>query len=103
MGEGIGDVAYFLATSLKPDCRRAYESELLNLYQESLNKHRVNEIDDKSLYQRYRAHLSYAFEAMIVTLAIGGMMERNSNIELIKRTSTAVNDHDSLVALSVGA
>lgn len=103
MGEGIGDVAYFLATSLKPDCRRAHEAELLNLYRESLTKHGVEEIDDKNLYQRYRAHLSYAFEAMIVTLAVGGMMERSSNIELIKRTSAAVYDHDSLVALSVGS
>lgn len=96
MGEGIGDVAYFLATALQPDCRRTHETELLNLYQESLTNHGVHEIDKKTLYQRYRAHLSYAFEAMIVTLAIGGMMEHGSNIELIKRTSAAVEDHDSL-------
>lgn len=102
MGEGIGDVAYFLATSLNPDCRRAHESELLNLYQASLTKHRVDEIDKNTLFQRYRAHLSYAFEAMIVTLAIGGLMERSSNIELIKRTSAAVEDHDSLAAIAVG-
>jgi hypothetical protein len=75
----------------------------LNLYQESLPKHGVEEIDDISFYQRYRAHLSYAFEAMIVTLAVGGMMEHSSNIELIKRTSAAISDHDSLVALSVGS
>jgi hypothetical protein len=30
-------------------------------------------------------------------------MERSSNIELIKRTSAAINDHDSLAALSVGS
>jgi thiamine kinase-like enzyme len=100
MGEGIGDVAYFLATALPPDCRRAYESELLNLYQASLTKRGVDEIDEKRLYQRYRAHLSYAFEAMVVTLAIGGMMERSSNMELIKRTATAISDHDSLAAVS---
>lgn len=103
MGEGIGDVAYFLATALQPDCRRNHESELLNLYQESLAVHGVGEIDGKSLYQRYRAHLSYAFEAMVVTLAIGGMMEWSSNIELIKRTAAAVDDHDSLDACAVGA
>ncbi|WP_446809176.1 hypothetical protein ACH50O_18255 [Methylomonas sp. 2BW1-5-20] len=43
----------------------------------------------------------YAVEAMIVTLAVGGMTELSSNIELLKRISVAVNDHDSLSALSV--
>jgi hypothetical protein len=38
---------------------------------------------------------------MIVTLAIGGMMEHGSNIELIKRTSAAVDDHDSLTTFAL--
>jgi len=102
MGEGIGDVAYFLATALQPDCRRVHETELLQLYQHALSKHGVDGLDEKSLYHRYREHLSYAFEAMIVTLAIGGMMERSSNIELIRRAAAAVSDHDSLLAWVAG-
>ncbi|MGZ4959117.1 MAG: phosphotransferase [Methylomonas sp.] len=100
MGEGIGDVAYFLATSLEPDCRRLHEKELLNLYLESLEKYDVAGIDEQSVYRRYRAHLTYAFEAMIVTLAIGGMMAAESNIGLIRRASQAVMDHDSFAALA---
>ncbi len=101
MGEGIGDVAYFLATSLDPECRRVHETELLNLYLESLATHGVTGIDEQGVYLRYRAHLTYAFEAMIVTLAIGSMMELDSNIELIRRTTEAVYDHDSFAALAI--
>lgn len=97
MGEGISDVAYFLATALKPDCRRNHESELLSLYQENLANFGAVQLDNQYVYNRYRVHLAYAFEAMIITLAIGGMMERSSNIELISRTSAAVSDHNSLV------
>jgi len=38
---------------------------------------------------------------MIVTLAIGGMMEHNSNLELIARVSAAVDDNDSYAALAL--
>ena len=34
------------------------------------------------MQQRYRAHLIYPFEAMIVTLAVGGMMNLEHNHEL---------------------
>jgi hypothetical protein len=34
IGEGIGDVSYFLATALKPEIRRLHELELLSKYHE---------------------------------------------------------------------
>jgi hypothetical protein len=74
VGEGIGDVAYFLATALAP----------------------------MVLYQRYRAHLTYPFEAMIISQAIGGMMAPESNRILIQRVAAAVEDHDAF-AVVVGA
>lgn len=100
MGEGISDIAYFLATALDPECRRAYEKELLALYLTTLDKLGVRELDEGQLYQRYRAHLVYPLEAMILTMAIGDMMERTSNIELIRRASAAVEDHDAFAALT---
>lgn len=99
LGEGIGDVAYFLATALQPDCRRHHETALLQHYLTSLLQHGVTDLDENTLYHRYRAHLVYAFEAMVVTLAVGGMMESDSNIELIKRSAAAVTDHDSFAAI----
>jgi len=101
MGEGISDLAYFMATSLKPECRRRHEKQLLELYLISLAKHGIGGLDDVRYYQRYRAHLVYPFEAMIVTLAIGGMMDEHSNLELIARVAAAIDDHDSYAALAI--
>lgn len=101
MGEGIGDIAYFLATSLTPQNRRAYENQLLKLYFTTLQAQGVADIDESGLYQRYRMHLTYPFEAMVITLALGNMMELNSNLELISRATSAIEDHDSFAALQL--
>ena len=42
--------------------------------------------------ERYRAHTSYAFEAMVVTLGVGDVMEEDVVFELIGRVSAAVGD-----------
>ena len=99
MGEGISDIAYFLATSLEPQTRRSHEKQLLALYVAALTKQGVKDIDESRLYQRYRAHLTYPFEAMVVTLALGDMMELNSNLELIRRAAAAVEDYESFGGL----
>jgi Ecdysteroid kinase-like family len=96
MGEGVSDVAYFLATSLDPVSRREYEKQLLSVYLTQLVKHGVEDFDEHQLFQRYRVHLSYAFEAMVVTLSIGGMMDLDANLEQVRRVTAAVDDHDSL-------
>lgn len=95
IGEGIGDVAYFLATALAPETRRIHELDLLARYQQVLAEQGVAAPDSTTLLQRYRAHLAYPFEAMVVTLAVGGMMELAANLELIRRTAAAIMDHDS--------
>ena len=100
MGEGISDVAYFLATSLDPECRRNHENQLLAIYLATLVKLGVDELDEHGLFQRYKIHLTYAFEAMVVTLAIGGLMDLAANIEQIRRVTAAVDDHDSFNMLT---
>ncbi len=99
VGEGIGDVAYFLATSLQPETRRKHEQYLLKRYAEQLSQSGVKAVDEKKLFQRYCQHLVYPFEAMVVTLAIGGMMDLGSNVEMIKRAAAAVDDHDSFARI----
>jgi hypothetical protein len=37
---------------------------------------------------------------MLVTLAIGDMMQSDANLELIKRATAAVEDHDSFARLT---
>ena len=58
----------------------------------------IAEGDD--LRARYRAHLCYPFEAMVVTLAVGGLMEDAVAEEMIRRTAAAVADHDAFAALN---
>ena len=88
-GEGISDIAYFLSTALNPETRRLHEASLIALYAQSLEENGVTGIDVNMLLQRYRAHLIYPFEAMIVTLAVGGMMNwratMNSYAEPLRR------------------
>ncbi|MGR8934567.1 MAG: phosphotransferase [Gammaproteobacteria bacterium] len=102
MGEGIGDVAYFLATALEPETRRAQEAELIALYQQGLAGHGIKGIEADKLWERYRAHLCYPLEAMLVTLAVGGMMDNGSNLSLISRAAAAAADHDAFAAVGQG-
>lgn len=101
IGEGVSDVAYFLSTALSPEMRRLYEAELLIRYTQALADNGVADVDNAQLMQRYRAHLVYAFEAMIVTLAVGGMMNLDCNLELIRRTAAAVEDLDAFSVLPI--
>jgi hypothetical protein len=98
-GEGISDIAYFLSTSLKPETRRLHEKELIEIYAKSLEENGIADIDINILLQRYRTHLIYPFEAMIVTLAVGGLMNLENNHELIRRTAAAVDDLDAFASI----
>jgi hypothetical protein len=101
IGEGVSDVAYFLSTALSVETRRLYEGELLVKYAQMLADNGVVDVDNTSLVQRYRAHLVYGFEAMVVTLAVGGMMNLDCNLELIRRTARAVEELDAFSALPI--
>lgn len=99
LGEGVGDLAYLFATALTPELREAEEVGLLAHYQHCLAGHGVKDVDASQLLQRYRAHLCYPFEAMVVTLAIGGMMDAAANTTLIHRAAQAVARWESFEAL----
>ena len=97
--EGISDIAYFLSTSLNTETRRLHEVSLIAIYAQCLQDNGIVGIDVNILLHRYRAHLIYPFEAMIITLAIGGMMNLESNHELIRRTVAAIEDLDAFAAI----
>lgn len=67
VGEGIGDVAHFLATALRPEIRRSHEMQLLKQYNQILAEKGIEGLSINTLINRYRAHLIYPFEAMIDT------------------------------------
>jgi aminoglycoside phosphotransferase (APT) family kinase protein len=102
IGEGVSDMAYFLATALEPDMRRNHEQIFLETYLTTLAEQGVGKLDKNQLMARYRAHIAYALEAMIVTLAVGGLMPLASNLELIRRAAQAAKDHDVFSELPIG-
>ena len=95
IGDGIGDLAYLLGTALSTADRRRHEEELLTLYRTSSGL----ELCPSELAQRYTQHLVYPFEAMLLTLAIGGLMPTPANHTLLERATQAVLDHDSFGVL----
>jgi hypothetical protein len=103
LGEAISDISYFLATALDPETRRACEIEVLRHYYEILLSDKSLTCDFNTLLDRYRAHLAYPFEAMVVTLAVGGLMRLDSNLEMIRRSAFAVADHETFKVLPLKA
>lgn len=100
-GEGISDISYFIATCLDPEIRRSNENRLIKHYIKILTANGIKKINFEQMKKRYRAHLVYPFEAMIVTLAIGGMMDLDDNLKLIERTALAVIDNDAFATLPI--
>ena len=98
LGEGVGDVAYLLATALEPALRCQHETALLNHYRRCLAALGIA-LPIEHLMLRYRLHLSYALEAMLVTLAVGGMMAKQHNLTLIHRAALAVQQQQAYEAL----
>jgi hypothetical protein len=94
-GVGVGDVAYLLATGLEPGDRKVMEEALLCRYAGTLQRHDAG-ASLSDIQDQYRRHLLYAFEAMVVTLAIGGMMPLSQNRTFIKRTVQALIDNNAL-------
>ncbi|RME76255.1 MAG: DUF1679 domain-containing protein [Planctomycetota bacterium] len=99
LGEGIGDIAYLLATCLAPSLRKKIEKDLVKTYGAVLAGPEVSQKYLEGLFERYQLHLAYPFEAMVVTLAIGGMMDTEANLELLSRSSQALLDNESLARL----
>ena len=99
IGEGISDIAYFLTTSLNPETRRNNEKRLIQHYIDRLIKHGVTGINTEEILQKYRAHLIYPLEAMLITLAVGSMMNLKTNRTLIIRAATAVNNNHAFSAI----
>lgn len=70
-GPGIRDVAYYLASSMPTEARRAQERDLLARYREGLVAAGVDAPDPDTLWHRYRLHVAYAWVAAATTSAMG--------------------------------
>jgi hypothetical protein len=101
-GPGVVDAAYFIAGSMSPDDRRAYEDELLRRYHNHLLEGGVNDYSFAQLKEDYRGYFAGVIAGGVVLL--GTLPEGNERGRmLIESTLTrflaAMQDHDSLALL----
>lgn len=99
VGDGAGDLAYLLATSLETPLRRALQGPLVRRYRDGLAASGVPQADLLQLETRVAEQMCYALEAMLVTLAIGGLMPEAENRQLLERSIAAVEENESFPRL----
>lgn len=99
-GSWARDVAYFLATGLDAHVRRAHGATLFERYLEGLATAGGPILDERQADVARRAHTVVAFEAMVVTIGVGGLMRAGVIESLVERTAQAVVDDDAFGALA---
>ncbi len=93
------DVAYLFATGLATSERLAHADELLGTYLAALPAALRPSFDEAR--ELVRVHTAYAFEAMVITLAVGGLMLDRDARRLVRRTALAAADEESFQRLGL--
>lgn len=99
-GSWARDVAYFLATGLDARVRRSHGEALFERYLGGLAAAGGPALDRRHADVMRRAHTVVAFEAMVVTMGVGGLMRAEVIEALVERTAGAVVDDDAFAALA---
>ncbi|MEU7768820.1 aminoglycoside phosphotransferase family protein [Nocardia sp. NPDC049190] len=99
------DFAYTVNSGCEPEDRRAWDRELLTAYLDELGQFggEVPSFDDAWLAYRQQSMFAYAAWAFTIGRAVyqPKMQSVETCLTLLKRITTALDDHDSLDALGV--
>jgi Phosphotransferase enzyme family len=99
------DFAYFVGSACEPADRRRWEKELLEQYLEALDEAGGKAPSFDEAWLRYRQTLFYPYSAWAFTIGRAfyqpKMQAKDTCLAIIKRLSTAIDDHDSLEAIGV--
>ncbi|MFE7799689.1 phosphotransferase [Nocardia sp. NPDC057440] len=99
------DFAYTVNSGCEPDDRRAWDRELLEIYLDELGSAggEVPSFDDAWLAYRQQSMFAYAAWAFTIGRAAyqPKMQTDETCLTLLKRITTALDDHDSLGALGI--
>ena len=99
-GHGFRDVAYTVATALRPEDRRNWERDLFELYLEELRAAGGPPVSFDAGWLAYRQQLMTALTWWTVTLTppqgLPDMQPRDITLEFIRRIATAMDDHETL-------
>jgi thiamine kinase-like enzyme len=97
------DISYFVASSLRIDQRREFESTLLNEYHRVLVRRGVDDYDFETFYHDYKLSFAYFIELWVLTAAYLELTDPRG-IEYLsvsmKRLDAIVADHDVEVLIS---
>ena len=99
-GQWARDVAYFCTLALDPADRRSGEGLLLDRYRRRLSAAGGPTLDAGAALEAYRRHAAYAFEAVVVTMALGAA-PREATDTWLARAAAAVEDLESFEALDL--
>jgi hypothetical protein len=88
---GIRDVQYFLINSLEPELLAEQEPALIDLYVAELAARGVA-LDPAEARMQYRAFAFQTLMVAVVSLGVGGMVERSETVEAVLRRSVAAID-----------
>ncbi len=97
-GDGFGDICPFLSSNLEPELRRAHETELLKLYQATINDLGGGYSDFGDAMMSYRAGLNFWLCHWCFTgVSAGETTERGKELfeRMVARTADAVREHES--------
>ncbi|WP_433734295.1 aminoglycoside phosphotransferase family protein [Nocardia sp. CA-129566] len=104
-GGWVHDFAYAVNSGCEPEDRRAWDRELLEAYLDELGHAggKVPSFDDAWLLYRQQSMFAYAAWAFTIGRAAyqPKMQSTETCLTLLKRITTAIDDHDSLGALGV--
>jgi hypothetical protein len=98
-GDYAFDLAQIISTSLTVDDRRAWEHELVELYVQEVAAHGGPALDLDAVRAAYRAQLVANLSWWTPTLARSvdfDFHDQQGTLEVIRRVTTAIDDHDAL-------
>jgi hypothetical protein len=103
-GQWAGDFSYALSSALTIDDRRAWESDLLELYLEKLRESGVREVPPfDQAWLEYRQQIFHAFFNWVFTIGQGALQPAMQPDEFsmlnIERFAAAIDDLDSMKSL----
>jgi aminoglycoside phosphotransferase (APT) family kinase protein len=99
-GPAYKDLAYFAATSLEPDVRRATERDLVADYVGVVRAGGGPDITEAAAWDAYRLLVVTAYSAAAFTAVFSGRLQSDETMRAaLARAVAAVRDHDSFARL----